>query len=121
VALAACEVAEPTDVLAAFERLRARPYAWLLDSALRSPRLGRFSFAGADPWLVLRGRGGRVEIECLRPVRPGLTRGRYAFDGDVLEVARALLPRVAPGAGPAEIPFAGGAIGAFAWVRGSSA
>jgi para-aminobenzoate synthetase component 1 len=128
VALAVCSVAEPPEVLAAFERLVTRPYAWLLDSALRSPRLGRFSFAGADPWLVLRGRGSRVEIECLRPVRAGLSAGRTEFPGDVLEVARALLPRVAPGAGasmrqrtgwPADIPFAGGAIGAFAYELGA--
>jgi aminodeoxychorismate synthase component I len=119
VSLAACEVAEPLEVLAAFERLRTRPYAWLLDSALRSPRLGRFSFAGADPWLVLRGRGARVEIECLRPVRPGLSAGRTCFDGDVLQVARALLPRVAPDAGPADLPFAGGAICALAYELGA--
>jgi len=54
------------DPLAAFELLREGPHAWLLDSALRSERLGRYSFVGADPYLVLRSQRGRVEVECLR-------------------------------------------------------
>ena len=42
------------DLLDLFERLRGDPFPWLLDSALPSARLGRHSFAGSDPYLVLR-------------------------------------------------------------------
>ena len=61
------------DPLAALEALRAGTHPWLLDSALPSERLGGFSFVGADPYLVLRSKGGRTEIECLREVWPGLS------------------------------------------------
>ena len=42
------------DPLAAFEALRSGAHSWLLDSALPSERLGRYSFVGADPYLLKR-------------------------------------------------------------------
>jgi aminodeoxychorismate synthase component I len=93
-----------------FGALRRRPYPWLLESALRSPALGRHSFAGADPWLVVRARGRRVELECRRPAWPALARGRRSLDADPFEALRDLLPRERPG-GDAPVPFAGGAVG----------
>ena len=50
----------------AFAKLRSGAFPWLLDSALPSQRLGRFSFAGADPYLLLRARGRSIELECRR-------------------------------------------------------
>ncbi|MFQ5418468.1 MAG: aminodeoxychorismate synthase component I [Myxococcota bacterium] len=91
-----------------FERLRMRPYPWLLDSALPSERLGRASFAGADPYLVMRANGSRVRLDCLRAERPGLTPGCSVFEADPLDVLRALLPRASS---PANAAFAGGAVG----------
>jgi para-aminobenzoate synthetase component 1 len=39
-------------------RFLDRPFPILLESALRSGRLGRYSFLAADPWFVLRSKGG---------------------------------------------------------------
>jgi aminodeoxychorismate synthase component I len=97
------------DLLELFERLRADPFPWLLDSALPSDRLGRHSFAGADPYLVLRARGSSVELDCRRAVRPGLAPGRAVFDADPLDVLRALWPPPPRTLGAA--PFVGGAVG----------
>jgi aminodeoxychorismate synthase component I len=98
------------DLLDLFERLRADPFPWLLDSALPSARLGRHSFAGADPYLVMRARGSNIEIDCRRAVRPGLAPGRAVFDADPLGLLRALWPSPpAPARGAA--PFVGGAVG----------
>jgi len=83
---------------------------WLLDSALRLPRLGRFSFAGADPWLELRARGERVEVHCRRRVRTDVPVGRRVLRGDFFEVARGLLPRLPADVEP-ELPFVGGVVG----------
>ncbi len=88
---AAREIQQPGSALEVLDKLRADPYPWLLDSALPS-ELGRFSFAGADPYLVARRLGGQMEVECLRAVRPGLTTGRHVVEGDPLEIARQLLP-----------------------------
>jgi len=97
------------DALDAFQRLRAGACPWLLDSALRMPRFGRFSFAGADPYLVLRARGRSVEIECRRAVYPGLTPGRHTIEAGALDAIRSLLPP-RPATSP-PVPFAGGAVG----------
>ncbi len=109
-ALAVRELPAAWEPLGAFERLRVGAAPWLLDSALRVPRLGRFSFAGSDPWLVLRARGTRVEAECRRPVRRGIGVGRHELHGDLFEVARGLLPSLDSGVQPG-LPFVGGAVG----------
>ena len=95
--------------LDALDRLRAGDCPWLLDSALCLPGLGRYSFAGVDPYLVLRVRGPRVEIECRRAVYRGLATGRHVFEIGALEAIRGLLPPV-PATSP-PVPFAGGAVG----------
>lgn len=122
--------------LALVDGLHAEPGFWWLDSALCDGRLGRFSFAGADPYLWLRAKGRRVEIDVLRPVRPGLARGSHQLESDPFDCARSLLPRAdslvfstrtAIGSGnpcwhevdglsaAIELPFVGGAVGFFGY------
>ena len=72
--------------------------------------MGRASFAGCDPYLVMRARGAHVELECLRAVRPGLSPGEKHFDADPFEVLRRLMPRVPPARAPSP-DFIGGAVG----------
>ncbi len=110
-ALVSRELPPAADPLAAFESLRALPYPWLLDSALPSPRLGRFSLLGADPYLVVRARGGLVELECRRAARPGLAPGRRVVRGDPFDVVSRLLPTAPPRASSSPAPFVGGAVG----------
>jgi aminodeoxychorismate synthase component I len=105
------EVSPPKAPIALFGALRRDPYPWLLESSLPSPALGRYSFAGADPWLVVRARGRRVELECRRPVWPGLATGRRAFEADPFELLRSLLPGRRPTGAQAPVPFAGGMVG----------
>ncbi len=115
------------DLLAPFEVLRRDAYPWLLDSALPDRRLGRFSFAGSDPYLVLRARGEQICCELRREVgldfaaaRP-LERGRSSeiqLQGDLLVWLRRLLPRLAPSAEASSLPFLGGAVGYFGYELG---
>ena len=49
----AVELRPAPDVESALVRLAARPHCLLLDSALRDPRLGRFSFLAAEPFEFL--------------------------------------------------------------------
>ena len=84
------ESLEPSDAL---ERLRGGHAPWLLESALRGP-LGRFSFAGVDPYLVLRSRGSEVEATCLRAVHEGLEVGVEWETNPALEALRRRLPSV---------------------------
>ncbi len=137
IALAALDrPAAPADWLQVVEGLHRERGFWWLDSALHDGRLGRHSFAGADPYLWLRARGQRVEIEVLRPVRAGLVRGSLQLDSDPIDCARSLLPRAdslvfstrtAIGSGNPrwhevdglssglDLPFVGGAVGFFGY------
>jgi para-aminobenzoate synthetase component 1 len=107
--LGAC--AEP---LGAFERLRGGGAGWLLHSALRDPRHGRYSFAGSAPWAIARVRARRLELEVLRAVDPRFAPGRHAETGDPLELFRRLLPR-SPRQAPPPVPFCGGAVAALGY------
>jgi para-aminobenzoate synthetase component 1 len=93
------------------ERLRGEPYAWLLDSALECPGLGRYAFAGADPYLVLRAFGSRLELERRRDVRPDLGASPAVREGNPLLALRALLPPAPELCATSSPPFVGGAVG----------
>ena len=116
--------------------LHTQPGFWWLDSAMLEGRLGRLSFAGADPYLWLRARGVEVEIEVERGIRPGLLPGYQRMVSDPIEAARMLLPRadsllystrfagaarqrgwheVAGLSAGLELPFLGGAVGYFGY------
>ena len=76
IALAALDRhASPSEWLRVVSGLHDEPGFWWLDSALPDGRLGRHSFAGADPYLWLNAHGREVELEVRRDVRPGLPRG----------------------------------------------
>jgi len=104
------EVLPARDAPEVLEKLRSGSYPWLLHSALACER-GRFSFAGADPYLVVRGRGSKIEVECLRAARPGLAIGRRRASGDLLEAVRQLIPEPPSTSAATDIPFIGGAVG----------
>src|SRR5437867_9171430 len=48
----------------AFLRLAGdAPYAFLLESIEGGERVARYSFLGANPWLIARGRGAQTTVE----------------------------------------------------------
>jgi para-aminobenzoate synthetase component I len=112
-ALASLPAPRDLDAPAALERVRDAGAAWLLDSAAPSAGIGRYSFAGADPYLIVRCRGLDVEVECRRAVYEGLIVGTSHDRGPALGALRALLP--APPPDPCALPFCGGAVGVFGY------
>ena len=100
-------------MLRAFERLRRDSFPWLLDSALHEHGLGRFSFAGSDPYMVARINGSVIEEHCRRSVRAGTQIGHRVVEGDPLGWLRGLLgerDRIQSDL-PVALPFVGGAVG----------
>ena len=87
----------------AFELLQEEPYSFFLDSGMDPQRLGRYSFIGSDPFLVMKSRGNEViltwqnrqEIECGNPFDV-LDRLLGTYNLDSLSVP---------------VPFQGGAVG----------
>jgi len=94
--------------------LRGRPHLWWLDSARQLPGLGRYSFAGADPYALIWARGERSEIHWLR--RPADGPEVEERQGPPLDALRAWLPpRPLPDPDLPDLPFLGGAVGVFGY------
>jgi aminodeoxychorismate synthase component I len=96
--------------------LAARPGFWWLDSALVDARLGRFSFAGAEPWGVLRVSGSRALSEQGRARWGGETPGQQRSFEDPLDALRGwMTPPLSAEGPPAPVPFVGGAVVALSY------
>lgn len=100
--------------VSAFLALReAGAFAFLFESVEGGERLGRYSFLGRDPFLVVEGRGGRTRLH--RPGGPvggdGAAHEVEAQDGPVLDVLGGMLAQVAPARVPGLPRFTSGAVG----------
>jgi len=115
-----------------FEIFRDRPYAFLLDSALESPGQGRYSFMGADPFLVFQAKRRKTRTpsplaDCTtiefydaygsKRGTPKVTKRRQ----DPFAVLRRLFDayRLGAAAGAVQpVPFLSGAVGYFGYETG---
>ena len=94
-----------------FGGLVHRPYFFWLDSSLPSERSGRFSFMGADPFLILRSRSGKTDI-----VRDNRVQ---QIDQDPIDALAAILKTHRPMMDPCkDIPFPGGGVGYLGYDLG---
>ncbi len=91
----------------AFDRFYQERHAVFLDSGMDPQRLGRFSFIGVDPFLVMKSRGKEISI---------LTgNGEQRFYGNLFDVLDSLLSRYRLSDSAAPVPFIGGAVGYLAY------
>jgi len=90
-----------------FETFAARPFSFFLDSGMDPAKLGRYSFMGSDPFLVLRSRGDKVTL-----IRDGVEEVKQ---GNPFDVLGELLEAYTLDGGMAEVPFLGGAVGYFSY------
>jgi para-aminobenzoate synthetase component 1 len=97
------EVFTPLTAHELFELIKDRPYSFFLDSGMDPQKLGRYSFLGSEPFLVMNSRGS--EITLIRGQEHKVQHGS-PFDtiGKLLEVYK--LDHC-----PAPVPFLGGAVG----------
>ncbi len=56
------EIQTPLTASQCFEVFREQPFSFFLDSGMDPDKLGRYSFMGGDPFLVLRSRGEQVSL-----------------------------------------------------------
>jgi len=115
VAFEARDTGPASGLLDRFETIRRDVCPWLLDSAQADGRLGRFSFAGSDPWAVLRARGRELQLDVRRASHPAWRVGAYHWRGDPFEALRRLAPAGEPAGQPTAVPFVGGAVGYFGY------
>jgi para-aminobenzoate synthetase component 1 len=86
-----------------FEAFALRPYSFWLDSGMDPQKLGRFSFMGSDPFLVMRSRGDEITL-----IKKGAEEKRR---GNPFDVLGELLKAYTIDRDSTPIPFTGGAVG----------
>jgi para-aminobenzoate synthetase component 1 len=92
-----------------FRYFRHEPYAFFLDSALPSEKLGRYSILSSKPFAIIKSKNGLTHIEI---------NGKKLFlKANPLAVLKSLLHnfRVSFVAEKPEVPFIGGAVGYFGY------
>lgn len=104
------EIGHALDPIGTLARFFDAPYPVLLDSALVRPRLGRYSYVTADPFLIVSSKGRQVQI-----VRHGESE---QILGDPFDVLKRLLTDYLAKYKPDGPPFQGGAIGYFGYELG---
>jgi len=112
--LARCVLIEEVDLrapaLKTFELLRHHSLPFLLDSGMDARKLGRYSFMGADPFLVFRSRGAEINI------RDG--QGERTCRGNPFAALGELLAEYSLAVSNAPVPLLGGAVGYFSYDLG---
>ncbi len=97
-------IADLETPVSAFQKIQEAENAFLLESAEQGEKLGRFSFLGANPHLVITCTDGVVEI------RDG-TRSKTKKVKDPLTVIEEIISAFRPAKYPDFPPFSGGAVG----------
>jgi anthranilate synthase component I len=82
-------------------------HAFLLESVERGEQIGRYTFLGANPYMLVKASKGSVEI------RRG--RKRQVVHENVFQVVKRLLREHRPASVPGLPPFLAGAVGYFAY------
>ena len=95
------------DALHAYAVIRDRPWSFFLDSGINPYGLGRYSFIGSDPFLVLISRGSETCI---------VSRGeRISVCGNPFDILREQMGRYSVDSSRCPVPFSGGAVGYFGY------
>ena len=101
------EISKPLPPLDAFKLFQDRPFSFFLDSGMDAGKLGRYSFIGSDPFLVLSSRGDDIL----------LSRGanHSNLSGNPFDVLGRLMKVYHLDDYPSPVPFLGGAVGYFSY------
>ncbi len=97
-------IADLETPVSAFLKLESSPYSFLLESVEPGEGIGRYSFLGANPSVVIRSRSGEVEIIERGRTRRVRTKNPLMFLKGLLENYRPVRDESLP-------PFSGGAVG----------
>jgi para-aminobenzoate synthetase component 1 len=104
------EVPHPPTASQAFEAFKDKPFSFFLDSGMNPQRLGRYSFLGSDPFLIMRSRGSNITL-----IRP---EGEAPVSGNLFDVLGDLLWEYKLDGNPGALPFVGGVVGYLSYDLG---
>ncbi len=92
---------------AAFELFREEPFSFFLDSGMDPHKLGRYSFMGSNPFLVLASRGSEITITQNNEL--------HHLNGNPFDRLNHSLQTYRLDSGSSPVPFTGGAVGYFSY------
>jgi para-aminobenzoate synthetase component 1 len=95
------------DALWCFEAFAAKPYSFWLDSGMDTQKLGRYSFMGGDPFLVIKSRSDEITL-----INDRVEEKRR---GNPFDVLGEFLDEYKIESGELPVPFTGGAVGYFSY------
>jgi len=95
--------------VSAFKKVGQSPYSFLLESVEGGETVGRYSFIGAEPRLVLKAKNSEVEV-----IGPGGNRQRFT-SAQPITALRHIMHRYTFVPDPYLPPFCGGAVGYVAY------
>ncbi|MFC1541433.1 anthranilate synthase component I [Candidatus Latescibacterota bacterium] len=103
-------LADTETPVSAYLKIRDRStYSFLLESVEGGEKIARYSFLGADPYLIFRSRGSTGTV---RDLNTGVER---RFDGDPIGELRKLMARYKTPGIPGLPRFTGGGVGYFSY------
>ena len=101
------ELTDCLDACRAYAVIKDRPWSFYLDSGINPCGLGRYSFIGSDPFLVLISRGSETSLVSHNE--------RISICGNPFDILREQLGRYSVDLSQCPVPFAGGAVGYFGY------
>jgi len=101
------EISMAPDAARCFEAFAPKPHSFWLDSGMDKQKLGRWSFMGSDPFLVMRSIGGKITL-----IQAGAEEKKR---GNPFDILGELLEEYRLEQNEYGIPFAGGAVGYFSY------
>ena len=104
------EIPNPPNAPQAFEVFKDRPFSFFLDSGMDPQRLGRYSFMGSDPFLIMKSHARDITL-----IRPD---GEKAISGNPFDVLGEFLQEYKLDGNPTALPFVGGAVGYLSYDLG---
>ncbi len=104
------EIYNPPAAPHAFELFKDRPFSFFLDSGMDPRRLGRYSYMGSDPFLVMKSRGSVITLLD--------SAGEKSIFGNPFDVLGELLHEYNLGSNSLALPFIGGAVGYLSYDLG---
>jgi para-aminobenzoate synthetase component 1 len=101
------EIHMAPDAFWCFEAFASRPFSFFLDSGMDPQKLGRYSFIGSDPFLVMKSKGDVITL-----IREGIEEKRK---GNPFDVLGELLQTYAIDGSRSPVPFTCGVVGYFSY------
>ncbi|MEW6613906.1 MAG: aminodeoxychorismate synthase component I [Thermodesulfobacteriota bacterium] len=90
-----------------FDRIHSMPFSFFLDSGMDRYKLGRYSFMGYAPFLILKSKGNRIEI--------AIGGDKYTITGNPFHIIDSIIRRYKIKSDLANPPFIGGGVGYFSY------